>query len=332
MQISAGGYIGDGAGRSVVDSFIENLGLARDEGFRRFWCAQLPWEPDLLTLLAVAVREVDGIEVGTGVLPIQIQHPSQLAQRALLVNQIAGGRLKLGLGVSHPNWTEKLWGIAFGRPVRLMREYLDALLPLLAGEPGAAVGEMITNRATLRLSGASAPAVYLGALGPQMLRLAAQRCAGTVTWMTGPKTLTEYIVPTLREAAAAAGRPEGAVRVVAALPICVTDDVAATRAQAAEQLALYAQLPSYRAMLDREGAAGPEDIALIGSETTVSERIAELAIGGVDECAALVFGASDEDLARTRALLRTYNIHHRPATVDQTNVGPVSGPRRLKGV
>jgi 5,10-methylenetetrahydromethanopterin reductase len=107
--------------------------------------------------------------------------------------------------------------------------------------------------------------------------------------MTGPKTLTEYIVPTLREAAAAAGRPEGAVRVVAALPICVTDDVAATRAQAAEQLALYAQLASYRAMLDREGVAGPEDIALIGSETTVSERIAELAIGGVDECAALVF-------------------------------------------
>jgi F420-dependent oxidoreductase-like protein len=297
-------HIGDGAGRSVVDVYIEQIAGMRDEGFRRVWTSQLPWEPDLLTVLAVALREVDDIEVGTSVLPIQVQHPTQLAQRALVANMIGGGRLKLGLGVNHAGMTEEWWGIPFEKPVRLMREYLDGLLPLLAGEPAAAVGEMVTTRVTLQIPGAPTPQVYLAALGPQMLRLAGRRSAGTITWMTGPKTLAEYVGPTLREAAEAAGRPQGLVRVVAPLPICVTDDVDSARAQAAEQFAGYGHIPSYRAMLDREGFAGPEDAALIGDEATVSDRLAELRSAGVDEFGAVVFGESAEVHARTRALLR----------------------------
>lgn len=304
MQISLAGAIGDGAGRPVVDDYIEELTRARDEGFRRVWTSQMPWEGDLLTMLAVAFRELDGIEVGTSVLPIQVQHPSLLAQRALLVNQIAGGRLKLGLGVNHTGLTEELWGIPFEKPVRLMREYLDGLLPLLDGQPAAAVGEMVTTRVTLQIPGAPAPEVYLAALGPQMLRLAGRRSAGTLTWMAGPKALGGHIGPALREAAAAAGRPQGAVRVVAQLPICVTDDVDAMRALAARTFALYGTLPSYRAMLDREGVAGPEDMALIGDEATVSDRIAELRSAGVDEFGGVPFGDSAEDRARTRALMR----------------------------
>jgi 5,10-methylenetetrahydromethanopterin reductase len=148
---------------------------------------------------------------------------------------------------------------------------------------------------------------YIAALGPQMLRLAGRRTAGTITWMTGPKTLADHIGPTLREAAAAAGRPEGAVKVVATLPICITDDVDGTRAKAAGDFAIYGELPSYRAMLDREGFAGPEDAALIGDEATVSDRIEELRSAGVDEFAGLPFGDSEESLARSRSLLRKIN-------------------------
>jgi alkanesulfonate monooxygenase SsuD/methylene tetrahydromethanopterin reductase-like flavin-dependent oxidoreductase (luciferase family) len=125
-----------------------------------------------------------------------------------------------------------------------------------------------------------------------------------MTWMTGPKTLAEHTGPALREAAAAAGRPEGAVRVVAGLPVCVTDDVDGARKQAAEQFVMYGQLPSYRAMLDREGYAGPEDIAIIGDEATVKERIEEVRAAGVDEYVAVIFDASPEVRARTRKLLR----------------------------
>jgi 5,10-methylenetetrahydromethanopterin reductase len=307
MQISLSlvGLLSDTGAKSPVDATINNLAKLRDEGFRRVWMAQLPYDPDLLTILAVAFREVDTIEIGSGVLPIQVQHPTQLAQRALTLNAIAGGRFLLGIGMSHKMVTEQMWGISYEKPLRRMREYLDGLLPLLVGRPADAVGETVTTRGSLQIPGAPAPEVYIAALGPQMLRLAGQRTAGTLTWMTGPKTLAEHVGPALREAAAEAGRPETAVRVAASLPVAVTDDIAGARARAAEEFAIYGQLPSYRAMLDREGYAGPEDAAIIGDENTVSERLDELAKAGVDEFAAVTFDPSPEGRERTRALLRT---------------------------
>jgi 5,10-methylenetetrahydromethanopterin reductase len=290
-------------GGSPIDSTVDALAKVRDEGFRRVWMAQMPFDADLLTALAVALREVDRIEVGSAVLPIQNQHPMQMAQRALMLNTIAGGRFILGLGMTHQAVTEGMWGIPYDKPVRRMREYLDALQPLLAGEAVNAVGETVTARGALQIAGAPTPDVYLAALGPQMLKLAGRRTGGTLTWMCGPKTLGEHIGPTLRAAAAEAGRPENAVRVVAGLPISVTDDEAGARAQAAEQFGMYGTLPSYRAMLDREGYANPEDAAIIGDEKTVSERLDELSALGVDEFSAVVFDSSPEVRERTRALL-----------------------------
>jgi F420-dependent oxidoreductase-like protein len=290
---------------SPVDATVKNLAALRDEGFRRVWMAQMPYDADLLTILAVALHEVDTIEVGSGVLPIQNQHPMLLAQRALTLNAIANGRFILGLGMTHQAVTEMMWGIPWDKPLRRMREYLDGLQPLLAGQPANAVGETVTTRGAVQIPGAPTPDVYIAALGPQMLRLAGRRTAGTLTWMTGPKTLSEHVGPTLRGAAVEAGRPETAVRVAASLPVSVTDDVAAARARAAEEFAIYGQLPSYRAMLDREGYSGPEDAAIIGDEKTVSDRLDELAAVGVDEFAAVTFDPSAEGRARTRALLRT---------------------------
>ena len=303
MQISLS-LVGILGGSSPVDATVKTLAKMRDEGFRRVWMAQLPYEADVLTVLAVAMREVDTIEVGSGVLPIQVQHPTSLAQRALTLNTIAGGRFSLGLGMSHRMVTEQMWGVSWDKPVRQMREYLDGLLPLLAGQPAEAEGEFWTTRGALQMPGAPAPDVHIAALGPQMLRLAGRRTSGTLTWMTGPKTLAEHVVPTLR-GAAVAGRPESAVRVAASLPVSVTDDIDGARAQAAEQFAMYGQLPSYRAMLDREGYANPEDAAIIGDEKTVSDRLDDLSAVGVDEFSAVVFDASPEVRDRTRALLRT---------------------------
>lgn len=290
-------------GPSAVDAFSQNLADLRDEGFRRVWLAQLPYDVDLPTVLSIAFREVDTIELGSAVIPIQVQHPMQLAQRALTLSLISGGRFLLGIGMSHRMVTEGVWGISWDRAVRQMREYLDGLQPLLDGQAADATGEFWTTRGSLQIPAAPTPEVYLAALGPQMLRLAGRRTAGTLTWMTGPKTLAEHVVPSLRRAAAEAGRAESAVRVVASLPISVTDDVAGARTRAAEEFAIYGQLPSYRAMLDREGYAGPEDAAIIGDEQTVSARLDELSAAGVDEFTASVFDASPEVRARTRALL-----------------------------
>ena len=305
VQISAFEFLGDGGGRSPVDAYVEQLGQAHDEGFERVWTAQLPHEPDLLVTLAVALREVPDIAVGTGVLPIQVEHPMAMAQRALTVNLIAGGRLTLGLGLSHRAVTERVWGVPWDRPIRRMGEYLDGLLPLLDRRKADATGETVITRGSLRID-APRPDVYIAALGAQMLRLAGRRTSGTVTWMTGPRTLAEHVGPTLRGAAEEAGRPPGAVRVVASLPVSVTDDPYGARAHAADQFAIYGRLPSYRAMLDREGYDGPQDAALIGDEQAVAERLDELRAAGVDEFVGLAFGHSPDDRARTRALLRTY--------------------------
>ena len=290
-------------GGSPIDSLVGALAQARDEGFRRVWMAQMPFDGDLTTALAVAMREVDGIEVGSAVLPIQNQHPMQMAQRALTLNAIAGGRFILGLGLTHQAVTEGMWGIPYDKPVRRMREYLDALQPLLAGEAVNAVGETVTARGALQIANAPAPEVYLAALGPQMLKLCGRRTAGTLTWMCGPKTLGDHIGPTLRAAAEEAGRPQGSVRVVAGLPISVTDDVAGARAQAAEQFGNYGYLPSYRAMLDREGYANPEDAAIIGDEKDSLGSTRRVGCLGVDEVSAVVFDSVPEVRERTRALL-----------------------------
>jgi F420-dependent oxidoreductase-like protein len=199
-----------------------------------------------------------------------------------------------------------MWGISWDRPVRRLSEYLDGLLPLLSGQEANMTGEIVTTRGVVRVPNAPAPPVHIAALGPQMLRLTGQRCAGTLTWMTGPKTLAQHIGPTLRGAATEVGRPDGAVRVAAALPVSVTDDVERVRAQAGEQFAMYGQLPSYRTMLDHEGYRDPQDAALIGDESLVTERIDELRDAGVDEFVGYPFDASAEGRARTRKLLREY--------------------------
>jgi 5,10-methylenetetrahydromethanopterin reductase len=291
---------------SPVESCVRALTRARDEGFGRLWMTQMPFDVDLLTVLAAALREVPDIEVASGVVPIQNQHPTLLAQRALTLNIIGDGRFTLGIGVTHRAVTEGMWGISWDKSVKRLSEYLDGLLPLLAKKQVDAPGELVTTRGALQIPNAPTPQVYVAALGPQMLRVAGRRTAGTITWMTGRKTLREHVGPTLRAAAADAGRADGSVAVAAVLPVSVTDDIDAVRSIAAQQFVMYGHLPSYRAMLDREGYSGPEDVALIGDEETVWQYLDELRDAGVDEFVGDPFDPSPEGGLRTRACLRAW--------------------------
>ena len=120
--------------------------------------------------------------------------------------------------------------------------------------------------------------------------------------MTGPATLANHVVPVITTAATAAGRP--APRIVFGLPVCVTNDPDAARERAAKEFEIYGTLPSYRAMLDREGAAGPADVAIAGDEATVAAQIWRLASTGVTDFVASIFG-SKEERDRTWAFLRS---------------------------
>lgn len=291
----------DQTGPDALTELRDQLREAADDGFASAWISNI-FGLDALTALAVAGSQVPGIEVGTAVVPTYPRHPAALAQQALTAALALGGRLALGIGLSHRLVIEDMYGQSFDRPARHMREYLSILLPLLDGEAADFDGDTMRAKIGLSVHRPSRVPVLLAAMAPVMLRLAGERADGTVLWMTGPATVRDYIVPAITRAAQAAGRPEP--RVVCILPVCVTDDPDLARTRAARVFAIYGQLPSYRAMLDREGAEGPADVALIGDEDTVGSQITALAEAGVTDFVAGEF-ARGEDAKRTRALLKS---------------------------
>lgn len=284
----------------TIDSMIAEAKNAEAQGFASFWLPQI-FGHDALTALAVIGREVPRIELGTSVVPTYPRHPMMLAQQALTVNAASGGRLCLGIGLSHQMVVESMWGMDFSKPVRHMREYLEVMMPLLQGQPVAHSGEAFRVNGAVSVPGARQPSVVIAALGEQMLKVTAALADGTLTWCTGPQTLASHTIPTLKAAANESGRD--ATRVIAALPVCVTKERTAALERAAKVFVVYGQLPSYRAMLDREGVSGPADIAIIGSDEEVRERIASLADIGVTDFAAVEFGGNPDEVARTRAAI-----------------------------
>jgi len=291
----------DPSGPSPMTALREELQRAADQGFASAWMSNI-FGVDALTALAVAGSQVPGIEVGTAVVPTYPRHPAVLAQQARTVAAAVDGRMVLGIGLSHKIVIEDMFGYDFSRPVLHMREYLAVLLPLLDGQPVSFIGTTVRANIGLTTPSPGRVPVVVAALGAQMLRLAGEQTDGTVLWMTGPATVRDHIVPVITAAAESAGRARP--RIVCLLPVCVTGDSDAARERAARVFTIYGELPSYRAMLDREGAAGPADVAIVGDEDSVSAQIGTLAEAGVTDFVAVEY-AGGADGARTRAFLRT---------------------------
>jgi F420-dependent oxidoreductase-like protein len=285
-----------------LDALAEHASQAAADGFSSYWLAQ-SGAIDALTALGFAAPSAPGIELGTAVIPTYPRHPTALASQAITTQAATGGRLALGIGLSHQVVIEGQLGLSFEKPVRHMREYLAILQPLLKHGKVAQRGETLSAQFETALPETPTPPVLVAALGPQMLRLAGREADGTILWVVGPRTIREHIVPTISQAAASAGRPSP--RVVAGLPICVTDDEPGVRELARRALAIYSQLPSYRAMLDREGAREAADVAIIGSEAQVRERLAAVAEAGATDFAALEFTRTDDERDRTREVLHS---------------------------
>lgn len=294
------GSFGGSVNEGTIDDIVAEARRAEADGFDSYWVPNI-FGHDALTALAIVGREVPRIELGTSVVPTYPRHPSAIAQQCLTVNAACGGRLTLGIGLSHKVVIENMLGMSFDKPIRHIRDYLSVLGPLSRNEPVSYQGEEYTTNLAISAKGAPPFGIVVAALGPQMLKAAAELADGTLTWCTGPKTLAGHTVPTITAAAEAAGRP--APRVIAALPVCVTDDPEGAKGRAAQVFEIYGSLPSYRAMLDREGAAGPGDIAITGSEGEVVERIAALADIGVTDFAAVEFPGNPDEAAATRAAI-----------------------------
>jgi F420-dependent oxidoreductase-like protein len=288
--------VGEVRGPATLEEIVGQVRTAAGAGFHTAWSAQaLGW--DALTTLALAGARVPGIGLGTSVVPVPQRHPLVLASQALTVQAAVGGRLTLGVGAGVAVMTQAMFGLPGDRPARRMREYLPVLGALLRGESVAHEGETLTAAGGVGVPGTEPPSVLLAALGPAMLRVAGELTDGVVTWMTGPRTLADHIVPSVLKAAGR-GRP----RIIAGLPVCVTADEAGVRERIAGHFALAGQVPEYRATLDREGASGPQDVAIVGEEADVVRAVRRVAEAGVTEFLAAPFGGTGEQ-ARTVGVL-----------------------------
>lgn len=291
------GTVNDG----TIDDVVNEARQAEQDGFASFWAPNI-FGHDALRTLAIVGREVPRIELGTSVVPTYPRHPHAIAQQCHTVAAASGNRLTLGIGLSHKIVIESMLGMSYDKPVRHLKEYLSVLMPLSRNEPASFAGETYNVHGGISAKGSNGFGVVVAALGEQMLRITAAMAEGTLTWCTGPATLSSHTIPTINRAAEEFGRP--VPRVIAALPVCVTNDKEAAAQRAAKVFAVYGSLPSYRAMLDKEGVAGPADIAIMGSIGEVQDRVAALAKIGVTDFAAVEFGATPEEIANTRAAIK----------------------------
>ena len=231
------------------------------------------------------------------------RQPFIMAQQAVTIQASASGRFTLGIGPSHQVLVQGMWGIPYERVARHVREYLSVLRPLLDQGAVAFSGDEYRVAGALQIPDRKTCPVLISALAPMMLRIAGELADGTITWMTGPKTLAEHIVPRINSAAEEAGRPKP--RVIAALPVAVTDDPDAARETASRLFEMYGQLPNYRRVLDREGAAGPAEVAIVGNEADVERQIRAIADTGATDFGVWTYPVGEDAQA---SLDRTWSL------------------------
>ena len=293
-------FAGDATGPKPLSELVDGALQAEQDGFASYW---LPWivAHDPMVALALAGARTTRIELGTAVMRTYTRNPADLAPSAVTVAVATGGRFVLGVGPSHRPLIEDMFGYSFDHPVAHTEEYLSVLTRLLADHKVDHDGrDFHVHFATYHPDPVPVP-VILAALGPKMLRVAGRLADGTFTWMTGPVTLASHTVPTITAAAAAAGR--GAPRVIVGAPVLVTDDVDAGYELATTVFSGYGQMPSYQAMLAREGWDGPVRAAIVGDEDHVTTELERFRHAGATDFAAVEFDFTAERRQRTRSLL-----------------------------
>ena len=299
MQI---GFNGTGSVQHAdVKRIAKDAATARDAGLASYWLADHPSGGfDAITALALAGQSVPDLELGTAIVPSFPRHPMALAAQALTVNEALNGRFTLGIGLSHASMMQEL-GIEFAKPIRHLREYLSILGPLLTDGRVEFSGELLSSTARVFKKPAEPVRLLVAALGPQALKVTGRLADGTTLAWVGEKTIREHIVPTISDAAAAAGRP--APRVLATLPLCVTQQPAKVREVIDANLGSYGQLPSYKAMFEREGVSSPSGVAVVGSRSEVEDHIGRIAAAGATDFAPTIFGLTPQERHESMELL-----------------------------
>ena len=235
---------------------------------------------DSQTVLAAYASRTDKLKLGTGVLPIYSRTPVATAQIAATVDELAGGRCILGLGVSHRVVVENWYGQAIDKPVREMREYAQTVRAIFRGDPPPTGNERFpTSFSFMGYSPRPDFPIYIAALSPAMLRLAGEIGDGVILWLCNPDYIRDVVVPEVRKGRGRAGKTLDGFDIVAAVPSAVTDEPETARSKLRKDLIPYFSLPFYRAMIERSGFEG--DVA--GFDAGMEKGDPETAVAAISD-------------------------------------------------
>jgi F420-dependent oxidoreductase-like protein len=281
--VSSGVVIRPGLdGANAVDDAVTHVQRAAAAGVRDVWFAQR-YDLDALTLCAVAATAVPDIGVGTAIIPINPRHPLLIASAAQTLQAATHGRFRLGIGLGGNALEQRSFGLPPIKPVTRLREYLTVLDAINAEGSVHFDGRELSAHTEINATvpGGRPFPIYVAAMGPKALTIAGSAAEGTITYLAGPRAIAETIKPVIDQAAADAGRP--APRIIASVPIAVTNDHATARDHAAAALNFYDQFPSYQKVLAAEGIDHAADLAVIGDTAHVAEQLARYRAAGATD-------------------------------------------------
>ena len=238
-------------GRSL-DSALDRVRRADELGFDAAYVTHIAGRDSLTVLMAYASAS-ERIKLGTGVVPIFSRTPAAMAKTVATIDEFSGGRMVLGLGVSHKVTVENWFGAEISKPVTQMREYAQIVRAILAGEAPPEGEFFKTHFQFMGYQPRADIPIKIAALSPNMLRLAGEFGDGVMLWLCSPDYIRDVVIPRVREGREKAGKSLDGFDIVAAVPVGLTDDADAARAEMRQQLVTYASLPFYRAMLEGSG-------------------------------------------------------------------------------
>lgn len=278
--------------RSTAKNFVGLIQQAEARGVGTIWTTAGGPSADTVTSLAAAAALTDRIVLGTSVVPTYPRHPITLASQAVAINDLAPGRLRLGVGTSHRPTIEGAYGIPMGKPLAHLREYVAILRALLWEGSVEFSGEYFNVKSTLP---ANTPPpripIPISALRPNAFRLAGEISDGAISWVTPIDYLVNTALPALQEGADKAERERPPV--IAHVPVAVSTNRDAARNAFREQFSVYGKLPFYARMFEAAGfpvnAAGEmsdglvDTLAVSGSVADVTARLQDIRARGIDE-------------------------------------------------
>jgi F420-dependent oxidoreductase-like protein len=255
-----------------VDDVVAQATRAYDLGVRQIWLSQNN-NHDAIALAALIGAAVPGLGVGTAVVPINPRHPLIVASQAQTAQAASHGNFSLGLGLGAHEPERRAFGMSWPNTITRLREHLTVLRAVFDTGTVDFRGTEISAQPVwpVQVAGGTPVPVYVAAMGPKALQVTGELADGTLPYLAGPRTIAEFIEPAIAKSAADAGRQKP--RIIAEVPVLLSDDADGAKNFAAAQLSFYEAIPSYQKVIAREGVAGAAELAAVGSATSVRHRL-----------------------------------------------------------